>query len=106
MTDRENVKPANETSFEEAQAYFKDCLSNNGVSSDLLWVFREDVIFLYDRIFIRTQFPIENEIRAKACMNWVRREISVSICTVSACWILSYAVISHCLKMILNHSIC
>ena len=67
MTDRENVKPANETSFEEAQAYFKDCLSNNGVSSDLLWVFREDVIFLYDRIFIRTPVPIENEIRAKAC---------------------------------------
>lgn len=64
MTDRENVKSIAETSFEEAQAFFKDCLSSNAVSSDLLWVFREDVIFFYDRIFIRTPVPIENEGRA------------------------------------------
>jgi len=67
MTDHEIIKSVAETSFEEAQSFFKKSLSKNGVSSDLLWVFREDVTFLYDRIFIRTPAPDENEIRAKAC---------------------------------------
>jgi hypothetical protein len=80
MTDSENVKSIVETSFEEAQACFKDCLSNNGVSYDLLWVFREDVIFIYDRIFIRAPVSAENESRAKACYELgQKRDVGVNL---------------------------
>jgi hypothetical protein len=67
MSDKGRVKSVAQTSFEEAKASFKSGLSNNGVSSDLLWVFREDVVFLYDRIFIRTPVSAENESLARAC---------------------------------------
>jgi len=80
MTEREIVKSVAETSFEEAQAYFKDCLSSNDVSSDLLWVFREDVSFLYDRIYIRTPVSVENESRAKACYELgQKRDVGVNL---------------------------
>jgi len=54
-------------SFQEAQSHFKKWLATDGPSSDLLWLFREDVIFLYDRVFIRMPIPAENETRMARC---------------------------------------
>ena len=54
-------------SFEEAQAHFKECLASDGPSSDLIWLFREDVLFLFDRVFVRTSIPDQNESRMAAC---------------------------------------
>jgi hypothetical protein len=80
MPNRQSAKSVAETSFEEARAYFKDSLSNNGVPSDLLWVFREDVIFLYDRIYIRTPVPTENESLARACYELgQKREFGINL---------------------------
>ena len=54
-------------SFDEAQSEFKDFLARAGQSSDLLWLFREDVIFLFARVFVRMPVPAENEARMAAC---------------------------------------
>src|SRR5215210_1049540 len=56
-----------DTSFDEALDSFREFLSGQGLSEDLVWVFREDVIFQRERIFIKTPVPAENEARAKAC---------------------------------------
>ena len=56
-----------DTSFDEALESFKDFLSGQGISADLVWIFREDVIFQTERIFIKTPIPAENESRARAC---------------------------------------
>jgi hypothetical protein len=63
----EQLKPMEAISFEEAQAQFKEWLASNGPSSDLIWLFREDVLFLFDRVFVRTPIPDENESRMAAC---------------------------------------
>ena len=56
-----------ETSFDEALDSFKDFLSGQGLSTDVACVFREDVIFQREGIFIKTPIPAENESRARAC---------------------------------------
>src|SRR6266850_3894005 len=63
----QQIKSVAETSFEEAQGEFRESLSRNGVSSDVLWLFREDVIFLFDRVFVRIPVSEENESRMRAC---------------------------------------
>jgi hypothetical protein len=60
-------KSVDDTSFDEALDSFKDFLSGQGLSTDLMWIFREDVIFQRERIFIKTPITVENEIRARAC---------------------------------------
>jgi hypothetical protein len=60
-------KSVADTSFDEAVDSFKNFLSGQGLSTDLAWVFREDVIFQRERIFIKTPIPAENETRARAC---------------------------------------
>lgn len=55
------------TSFNEAQSEFKNFLAGEGRSSNLLWLFREDVIFLFARVFVRIPVPAENEARMAAC---------------------------------------
>jgi len=56
-----------DTSFDEALEDFREFLSGQGLSPDLVWVFREDVIFQREHIFIKSPIPAENEARAKAC---------------------------------------
>ena len=53
--------------FYEAQSEFKNLLVREGRSSNLLWLFREDVIFLFARVFVRIPVPAENETRMAAC---------------------------------------
>jgi hypothetical protein len=63
----ENLIPVKNTSFAEAINSFKEFLSDQGLSSDLQWVFRDDVVFRQGRIFIKTPLPANNESRAEAC---------------------------------------
>jgi len=56
-----------ETSFDQAKACFNEFLSREGVSNDLLWLFREDVVFQGDNILIRTPVPRENDQLAENC---------------------------------------
>jgi len=56
-----------DTFFDEALISFKEFLSGQGLATDLVWVFREDVIFQRERIFIKSPVPAENESRARAC---------------------------------------
>src|SRR5256885_6286733 len=60
-------KSVADTSFDEALDSFREFLSGQGLSTDLVWVFREDVIFQRERTFIKTPVPVENETRARAC---------------------------------------
>lgn len=69
----ENLIPVKDTSYSEAIDSFKEFLSSQGLSSDLRWVFREDVIFRLGRIFIKTPLPTENESRAEACYELGRK---------------------------------
>ena len=54
-------------SFYEAQSEFKNFLAREGRSSNLLWLFREDVVFLFARVFVRMPVAAENEARMAAC---------------------------------------
>ena len=49
-----------ETSFDQAVAYFRQFLSNEGLRCELTWLFREDVVFEDDRILIKTPIATEN----------------------------------------------
>jgi hypothetical protein len=60
-------KSVADTSFDEALDSLREFLSGQGLSTHLIWVFREDVIFQGERIFIKTPWPAENEARARAC---------------------------------------
>jgi hypothetical protein len=63
----ESGKSVADTSFDEALDSFKGFLSGQGLSTDLAWVFCEDVIFQRERIIIKTPIPAENETRVRAC---------------------------------------
>ena len=69
----ENLIPVKDTSFAEAIDSFGEFLSSQGLSPDLRWVFREDVIFRRGRIFIKTPLPADNESRAEACYELGRK---------------------------------
>jgi hypothetical protein len=53
--------------FLEAKQFFQNFLSEQGLSSDLFWVFGEDVISLPKRFLIKVPLPAENESFAEAC---------------------------------------
>ena len=55
--------------FPEAKQFFQNFLSEQGLSSDLLWVFGEDIICLPKRFLIKVPLPAENESFAEACYN-------------------------------------
>lgn len=65
--------------FVNAKQYFQKFLVEQGLSSDLLWVFGEDVICLPKRFLIRGPLPAENESFAEACYN-IGRERDFGIC--------------------------
>jgi len=52
--------------FREAKQFFQNFLSEQELSSDLLWVFGEDIISLPERFLIKVPLPTENEPLAKA----------------------------------------
>jgi len=55
-----------ETSFEKAEEMLRKFLDDNETSTDLVWVFREDVISEgYGNMAIRTPLPTDNSERAK-----------------------------------------
>jgi hypothetical protein len=54
-------------SFQDAQSHFKEWVARDGCAADLLWLFREDVIFLFDRVFIKKPVSGDNESRMAAC---------------------------------------
>ncbi|MFN0139740.1 MAG: hypothetical protein ACKVQW_06600 [Pyrinomonadaceae bacterium] len=60
-------KLVTDTSFDEALDDFKEFLSGQGLPTELVWVFREDVICQRERVIIKTPVPAENEALAKAC---------------------------------------
>jgi hypothetical protein len=60
-------KSVSETSFDEATRSFEEFLSEQGLPSDLCWVFQEDVVFRGKRIFIKISNPTENWHQAEAC---------------------------------------
>ena len=64
-----HLGPLPETSFDEAEEIFKEFLKNNGVNSDLKWVFSEDVIIEGRDITIRVPLPEDNRERAEQCFN-------------------------------------
>jgi hypothetical protein len=52
--------------FETAVEQFQDFLKrNNGLAAEILWVFREDVTWRKDRIYIRQPLNPENPARAR-----------------------------------------
>lgn len=55
------------STFLEAKTYFQDFLAQQGVSKDLIWVFREDIIPQADGILIKTPLPSRNEELVKRC---------------------------------------
>ncbi len=55
--------------FHEAKQFFQNFLSEQGLSSDLLWVFGEDIICLPNRFLIKVPLPAKNESFAEACYN-------------------------------------
>jgi len=52
--------------FREAKQFFQNFLSEQGLFSDLLWVFGEDIICLPKRFFIKVPLPAGNESFAEA----------------------------------------
>ena len=73
-------KSVTDTSFDEALDSFREFLSGQGLSTDLAWVFLEDVIFQDERIFIKTPIPSENETRAQACYELgQRRDFGINL---------------------------
>jgi hypothetical protein len=66
-------KSVTDTSFDEALGSFREFLSGQELSTDVAWVFREDVIFQGERIFIKTPVPAENESCARACYELGRK---------------------------------
>lgn len=71
-------------SFDEAKQFFQNFLSEQGLSSDLLWIFGEDIICLSKRLLIKVPLPAENESFAEVCYN-VGRERDFGICLHAFC---------------------
>src|SRR5687767_5352730 len=69
-----------ETTFREAKEFFQNFLSEQGLSSDLLWVFGEDIICLPKRFLIKVPLPAENESFAETFYNiGVERDFGVCL---------------------------
>ena len=70
--------------FLEAKQFFQNFLSEQGLSSDLLWVFGEDIILLPKRFPIKVPLSAENESFAEACFN-VGCERDFGLCLTAFC---------------------
>lgn len=55
--------------FHEAKQFFQNFLTEQSLSSDLLWVFGEDIVCLPKRFLIKVPLPAKNESFAEACFN-------------------------------------
>ena len=55
------------SSFIEAKNYFQDFLIQEGLSKNILWVFREDIIPQKKGVLIKTPLPPENEDFVERC---------------------------------------
>ena len=73
-----------DTSFREAKESFQSFLSGQGLSPDLVWLFREDVICRPGLFLIRVPLPPENERLAEACYE-VGRKRDLGICLHAFC---------------------
>ena len=68
MSDGHVVGTLPETSFDDAETFFKNFLEGQGFGSELIWVFREDVFIVSGGImFVHTPIPSRNRDRAKKC---------------------------------------
>jgi hypothetical protein len=63
----EEIKTLNAITFQKAQVHFRQWVTDEGIATQLLWLFREDVIFLFDRVFVRKPNQEENEGRMEEC---------------------------------------
>jgi hypothetical protein len=70
--------------FHEAKQFFQNFLSEQGLSSDLLWVFGEDIICLPKRFLIKVPLPAENESFAEVCYN-IGLERNLGLCLHAFC---------------------
>ena len=69
-----------DTPFEEASTDFREFLTSQGLSTNLVWVFREDVVFQREHIFIKSPVSAKNELRAQACYELAqKRNFGVSL---------------------------
>ncbi len=73
-----------EEKFDEAKQVFQNFLSTQGLSSDLLWVFGEDVIALEKRFLIKVPLPAENECLARVCYD-IGRKRDLGLCLHAFC---------------------
>jgi hypothetical protein len=71
-------------SFLEAKQDFQNFLVGQGLSSNLLWVFGEDIICLPKRFLIKVPLTAENEHFAEACYN-IGRKRDFGICLHAFC---------------------
>jgi hypothetical protein len=71
-------------SFRESKEEFQKFLAAQGLSSDLLWIFREDLICLPTRILIKVPLPEKNEILAETLFD-TGREQNFGICLNAFC---------------------
>ena len=68
MSDGPVTGTLHETSFEEGETSFRNFLEGAGFGSNLIWVFREDVIIVAGGdAFVRTPLPPDNRQRAMQC---------------------------------------
>jgi hypothetical protein len=70
--------------FHEAKQVFQNFLSELGLSSDLLWVFGEDVVSLENRFLIKVPLRAGNESFAEACYN-IGFERGLGLCLHAFC---------------------
>ena len=71
-------------SFLGAKQNFQKFLVGQGLSSDLIWVFAEDIICLPKRFLIKMPLPAQNKSFAEVCYN-MGRERDLGICLHAFC---------------------
>ena len=71
-------------SFLESKQDFQRFLSKQGLSSEVLWIFREDLVCLQNRFLVRVPLPEKNEISAETLFD-IGREQNFGICLHAFC---------------------
>jgi hypothetical protein len=70
--------------FRETKQDFQRFLSTQGLSSEILWIFREDLVCLPNRFLVKVPLPENNETLAESFFN-TGRERNFGICLHGFC---------------------
>ena len=71
-------------SFRETKQDFQRFLSEEGLSSDVLWIFREDLVCLPNRFLVKVPLPGNNENLAETLFD-IGRERDLGLCLNAFC---------------------